>query len=142
MTRLLAVGALLYAPHLAEEALTRMHDDPIIVAALAPLLTLEPRHAVYLMFQAMLLVTLGTTLLFARGGRARLLVLGALGLGLVAESHHVIRALVTLRYDSGLVTSLPMPLFGAIVLHTVGRAWRDTSPLLSASPSHPASVTS
>jgi hypothetical protein len=123
MTRLLAIATLLYLPHLAEEAMTGMHDDPIIALALAPLLTLAPRHAVYLMFQGMLLVTLTTTLMFARGGLTRLFVVGAVGLALLGESHHLCRALFTLRYNPGLVTSLPMPLFGAHLLRVVRRAW-------------------
>lgn len=122
MTRLLGVAIALYVPHLAEEALTHMHDDPLIVTALAPLAELSARHASYLVFQVMLALTLATTLMFSLGGRARLAVMTVLGLALLAEGHHVLRALATLHYDSGLVTSLPMPLFGAYLLRHILRA--------------------
>ena len=123
VTDLLGLSLLWYLPHLAEEALTGMHDDPILAAALSPFAALSPRHAVYLMFQAMLAVTLGTTFLFARGGGARLAVMATLGAALVAEGHHALRALAALRYNSGLVTSLPMPLLGVYVLRSVARGW-------------------
>jgi hypothetical protein len=117
--RLLGLALLLYIPHLAEEAFLGMHDDPIIRAALEPILTLSPRHAVYLMFQLMLLVTLVSTLLFASGVRGQTLVMSVLGIALLAESHHLIRACLTLHYNPGLLTSLPMPLFGIRVLRTL-----------------------
>lgn len=119
MTRWLFACLVMYAPHLLEEALTHMHDDRLIVAAFEPLSGLSARHAAYLVFQVMLAASLVMTFLVALGGRARLAVMGILAFALLAESHHVIRALCTLRYDSGLVTSLPMPVAGALLARTL-----------------------
>ena len=124
LTSLLALALACYVPHITEEALTGMHDDPGIVLALAPLASLSPRHAAYLTFQVMMLLLLATTLAFARGGKARLFVVGVLGASLVGEGHHLVHALFTLSYNSGLVTSLPMPLAGAFILRSVAREWR------------------
>jgi len=115
----LALALAGYAPHLAEESLTGMHDDPLIVAAFRPLSDLSARHATYLVFQIMLLLLLGTTLLFSLGGRPQRLVMLLLGVALLAESHHVIRALGTLQYNSGLATSLPLPVTGVLLLRRV-----------------------
>jgi len=119
MKRALGLIGAVYVPHLIDEALTGMHDDPLIVAAYTPLARLEPRHASYLVFQIMLSVALAMTFAWSRGRNAQRVVIALLGLALLAESHHVIRALVTLSYDSGLVTSLPMPFVGVLVLTRV-----------------------
>jgi hypothetical protein len=134
MTRWLVLCAAVYAPHLVEESLTRMYDDRLIVAAFQPLSGLSARHATYLVFQIMLAVALGMTLLYTLGGRARLAVMGSLALALLAESHHAIRALGSLHYDSGLVTSLPMPVAGALLGVAVLRAAvaRSSTPPISA----------
>lgn len=71
------------------------------------------------MFQLMLLITLVSTLLFSSGRRGQLLVMSVLGVALVAESHHLIRACLTLQYNPGLLTSAPMPLFGIRILRTL-----------------------
>ena len=123
MRRELALCLALYAPHLAEEALTGMHDDPIVVSVMAPLASLPPRHAAYLVFQVMLGLALAMTLLFSLGGPARLALMGALGAALLAEAHHAVRAVAAGAYNPGLVTSLPMPLVGAVVVARVARAW-------------------
>lgn len=127
MRRELALIGAVYVPHLVEEALTGMHDDRLIVSAYTPLSRLEPRHATYLVFQIMMVVSLAMTLAWSRGGNARRAVIGVLGIALLAESHHSIRALATMSYDSGLVTSIPMPFIGALVLwrafESVGPRW-------------------
>jgi hypothetical protein len=123
----LALCFALYVPHLAEEALTRMHDDPIVVTAFEPLSGLSSRHAAYLVFQVMLVLAIGMTLVFSLGGRARLAVMVGLGLAFVAESHHALRAARGLAYNPGLFTSLPMPIVGAYVLGRVARAWPGLS---------------
>ena len=110
---------LAYAPHLVEEHATRMHDDPLIVFALRPLSHLTQREAAYMVFQVMMLLALGMTYLWSLGGRARDAVLFAVALALLGESHHVARALASLEYNSGLVTSLPMPFIGALVLRSL-----------------------
>jgi hypothetical protein len=125
LIELLGLATAAYVPHLVEEALTGMHDDPLVVAALAGLAQLSTRHASYLVFQGMFVVVLASTLAFALGGRARLGVMSLLGVALVAEGHHVVRAGLTLRYDSGLLTSLPMPLLGAHVLKRVALDLRE-----------------
>ncbi len=130
LTTLFALALAVYLPHIAEEALTGMHDDPGIVLALSPLAGLSPRHAVYLTFQVMMLVTLVTALLVSRGGKPRLLVLAVLGVSLLGEAHHLVHALFTLQYNSGLVTSLPMPVVGVILLRRVLREWATPSPAL------------
>jgi hypothetical protein len=118
----IAAVLLVYLPHLAEEALTGMHDDPIIVAAGAflarssALAGLTERHAVYLTFQAMLALLLVAVLLVELGGTWRALVLAAFGLSLMGEAHHLVRFLVTHHASSGLVTSLPMPFLGLWIL--------------------------
>ena len=67
MTRWLGLCLAVYAPHLLEEALTRMYDDPLIVYAFEPLSHLSTRHSTYLVFQMMLAVALGMTFLFSLG---------------------------------------------------------------------------
>jgi hypothetical protein len=125
---LLGLATIVYLPHLAEEALTKMHDDPLIVSALAPLSQLSPRHAAYLVFQTMLALTLMTTFAFGKGGKWRLVVMAVIAVSLLAEGHHLVRAAMTLRYNSGLVTSLPMPALGAYLLYRVTRAWNAAVP--------------
>ena len=124
MNRLLALALVLYVPHLAEEALTHMHDDPLIVAAFTPFAQLSARHSAYLVFQVMLVLTLSTTLLFSLGGRAQVLVLGVVAVALVAGGHHLVRAGLSVAANSGLLTSLPMPVVGAYLLRRVVVAWR------------------
>jgi hypothetical protein len=126
--RWLGLCLLVYAPHLVEEALTRMYDDTLIVSAFEPLAELSPRHATYLVFQIMLAAALAMTFLFSLGGRARLSVMAVLGFALLCESHHAVRALGTLHYDSGLITSLPMPIVGALLLRKIFTATSATSP--------------
>ena len=129
MTRWLALVLAVYVPHVLEEALTGMHDDPLIVAALAPLESLTARHSAYLVFQIMLLASLGLTLLFSLGDRARRLVLLGLGVALAMESHHALRALFTHAYNPGLLTSLPMPVVGFLVMR---RLFSSSKPLFPA----------
>jgi hypothetical protein len=116
MTRSLVLILAVYAPHLLEEAVTRMYDDPLIVAAFGPLSRLSPRHSTYLTFQIMLALSLGMTLLFSLDGWPRRIVLAGLAVALLCESHHLIRAVWTLNYNPGLATALPMPIVGAVVL--------------------------
>ncbi|RYE92283.1 MAG: HXXEE domain-containing protein [Myxococcales bacterium] len=117
--RPLELIAALYVPHLLEEALTGMHDDPLIVSAYGALAGLDPRHAAYLVFQLTFAAALGLAVAYTRGGLARRAALAALALALIAEAHHLVRALVWVKYNPGLVTSLPMPLLGALVLWRV-----------------------
>ena len=119
MTRWLGLCLVLYAPHLVEEAFTRMYDDRLIVTAFEPFAQLSARHATYLVFQIMMAVALGMTFFFSLGGRPRQSVMAVLAFALICESHHVVRALFTLQYDSGLVTSLPMPVVGALLMRKV-----------------------
>ena len=126
MRRALAVCLALYVPHLAEEAMTRMHDDPLIVSAFEPLSGLSARHAAYLVFQIMLAMALGMTLLFSLGGRARLAVMAGLGVAMILEGHHALRAIRSLAYNPGLFTSLPMPFAGALVLARLARTARSS----------------
>jgi hypothetical protein len=114
--RWLGLSLAVYVPHLIEEALTGMHDDPLLAAALGLLSALSARHAAYLVFQLMFVLLLVTTLLFSLGGRAQRLVMIALGLAMLAEAHHGIRAIATLHYNSGLATSLPLPVVGALLV--------------------------
>jgi hypothetical protein len=120
--RLLALAIVLYVPHLTEEAMTGMHDDPIVAAALAPLTALSPRHAAYLVFQTMMVVTLATALAFGKGGHWRVLVMFVIGTSLLAEAHHLIRAAFTLHYNPGLLTAFPMPVLGAYIVHRIARS--------------------
>jgi hypothetical protein len=121
MDRYLPAALLVYVPHLVEEHVTRMCDDPLIVAAFRPLEDLPARRSSYLVFQAMLLAALTMTWLFSLGGRWRAVVMGALGLALLAEAHHLIRAATTFHYNSGLATALPMPIVGALILRALVR---------------------
>ena len=122
MDRRLALVLAVYAPHLVEEHVTGMWNDRLIRAAFAPLEALPARQSAYLVFQIMLAIGLAMTWAYSRGGRSRDAVLAGLGLSLLAESHHVVRAVGSFAYDSGLVTSLPMPLVGAFVLVSIVRA--------------------
>jgi hypothetical protein len=124
--RALAACLALYVPHLTEEAMTRMHDDPLIVSAFGPLSGLSARHAAYLVFQIMLAVALGMTLLFSLGGRSRLAVMAGLGVAMILEGHHALQAIRSFAYNPGLVTSLPMPFAGAIVLARLARLARSS----------------
>jgi hypothetical protein len=119
MNRLLLLTLGVYAPHLIEEHLARMCDDPIIVAAFSVLSPMAPRQATYFVFQVMLVVALGMTSLFSLGGRWQQAVMVALAFSLLAESHHLLRWLATREYNPGLLTSLPMPVVGALILRAV-----------------------
>jgi hypothetical protein len=116
MIRLLGLSILVYAPHLLEEHLTRMCDDPIIVAGFRPLEDLPARRASYAVFQVMLLLGLVLAYLFALGGKARTLVMAVIALALLGESHHLVRAIWDGSYNSGLVTVLPMPIVGVLIV--------------------------
>jgi hypothetical protein len=121
----------LYLPHLAEEALTGMYDDPVIVRALSPLASLSARHSTYLVFQVTFALALAIGFVATLGERARLLVLGGMGVALLCEGHHVVRACVSLQTNPGLLTSLPMPILGALLLHRVTRDWHASSHTLA-----------
>lgn len=122
MERWLLPILVVYAPHLLEEHLTGMWNDPLIARAFEPLAALPAREAAYAMFQAMLVLALVMTYAFSRGGLARRAVLASLGIALVCEAHHLVRAAMTLSYNSGLLTALPMPLLGGWLL------WKLASP--------------
>lgn len=117
---------LVYAPHLLEEHLTGMWNDTLIVAAFEPLSSMPARQSAYLLFQAMLALALGMTLLVSLGGKWRDFVVVGLAAALVAESHHVVRAIATHEYNSGLATSLPMPVVGALILWRLFRRRSDS----------------
>jgi len=93
-----------------------MADDPLIVAALQPFETLSPRHAAYLMFQVMWVATLLAMYLVTLGGRWRTAVVAVVALALLGETHHLVRAAFTLKYNSGLWTVWPMPVVGVWML--------------------------
>jgi hypothetical protein len=116
MERWLLPVLVVYVPHLLEEHLTGMWNDPLIKRAFEPLAALPAGEATYATFQAMLVVALGMTYAFSRGGLARRAVLASLGIALVCEAHHLVRAAATLSYNSGLLTALPMPLLGGWLL--------------------------
>lgn len=134
MARWMSLCLAAYAPHLVEEHLTGMWDDAVIATAFRPFAELPSRQAAYLLFQ----ITLGLALLMTwaamAGGRWQRAVLAGLGAAMLCESHHVVRALATHHYNSGLVTSLPMPVVGAIVLvaaltgRSLGAPRRDALP--------------
>jgi hypothetical protein len=124
MNRWLGIAVAVYLPHLLEEALMGMHDDPLIVAAFAPLSQLSARHATYLCFQIMLAVLLAVAYLVGRGGFGRTLVLSGIALALLGESHHLVRALWTLHYNPGLFTAAPMPVVGALLGRALWKARR------------------
>ncbi len=130
----LGLALAVYVPHLLEEQLTGMVEEPFMVRALEPLAQLSPRAAGYVVFQGMLVLTLLTTYLFSLGGRARSVVLACLGLALVAEAHHLLRALATLDYNAGLWTAAPMPIVGALLLASLLRAPRAVAPAPSPPP--------
>ena len=121
-----------YAPHLLEEHLTGMWNDAVIVTAFEPLSAMPARQAAYLLFQAMLALSLGMTFLVSLGGKWRDVVMVGLAAALVAEAHHVVRALATHEYNSGLVTSLPMPVVGAAILWRLFRRRSDSVALAAA----------
>jgi len=110
------LAIVVYAPHLLEEHLTGMWNDPLIVQAFAPLAALPARESAYLLFQVMLGLALLMTYAFSRGDMGRRIVLAPLAIALLCESHHLVRALTTHSYNSGLATALPMPLLGGWML--------------------------
>ncbi|HVY45384.1 MAG TPA: HXXEE domain-containing protein [Minicystis sp.] len=119
MKRPLAAILAVYAPHLIEEHVARVDDEPWMATALRPFAASSPEHAAYLVFQVMLAVGLAALLAWSVGGRPRRAVVALLGLALVAEAHHLIRFVATGRYNAGLFTALPMPAIGALVLATL-----------------------
>jgi Protein of unknown function with HXXEE motif len=119
--RWLGLAFVAYLPHLVEEHFTKMYDDPILVSLFLPLASLPARQSAYLVFQAMLTVALAMTYLFSLGGRAQEAVMVGLAVGLVAESHHVVRWMLSHSYNSGLLTSFPMPVLGLLILRVVFR---------------------
>jgi hypothetical protein len=127
--RWLGLCLLAYAPHLLEEHLTGMHDDPLIVLAFDHAMAgLPAREAAYLVFQLMMIVMLTAAYLVGLGGRWRDAVMTVLALSLLAESHHLVRALTTLEYNAGALTSLPMPVLGAAILWTLLRRSTPKAP--------------
>jgi hypothetical protein len=122
--RLLRVAALFQLVHLADEALSGMHDDPIIAAAYDLVAPLGPRHAAYLVFQ----ITFALAVIAALSPPR--LVHFVSGLALVAEGHHTIRAICMHHANSGLFTSLPLPILGALLCFTT-----SSSPWASAASS-------
>jgi hypothetical protein len=94
-----------------------MYDDPVIELAFRPLSHLAARQATYLVFQIMLMVSLGMTYLFSLGGRWRGAVMTVLAVSMLCELHHIVRWLFTFHYNPGLVTSVPMPFAGAVIIH-------------------------
>lgn len=116
MKRLPLLALAVYVPHLLEEHLAGMADDPLIVAAFRPFESLPGRTAGYAIFQLTLVLGIAMTALAALGNRARALVVGGLGLALLAESHHLVRALAALEWNPGLATSAPMPVVGFFLL--------------------------
>ncbi len=116
-TRLLEVSVAFYLLHILEEALGPMHDDPIIVAAYEGLAPLGARHAAYLVFQITFSLGLVGMLLVSHRGLGRRALFAVLGAALVAELHHPVRALLAWASNPGLITSLPLPLFGALLLY-------------------------
>ncbi len=117
----LGVCLAVYLPHLAEEAVTGMADDPVVAAAFAPLAGLPARRGAYLVFQGTLALALVLAWLVAREGTGRTLAMSALAVALVAESHHLGRALWSRAYVPGLWTSLPMPGVGVLLARALWR---------------------
>lgn len=116
------LGALaVYAPHLLEEHVADMANDPIILAVTSPFMHVPVGEAMYATFQATLIFSLVMLALYAVGGWARMLVLAGLGVALLAEAHHLVRAALTLSWNAGLFTAAPMPLLGAALLSVVAR---------------------
>jgi len=121
MKRLISLAICVYAPHLLEEYFTEMWRDPLLAPVLDGLTQWTPQHAAYFVFQVMLALLLTTTLLFGLGGKPQKAVLLVLGVSLLAESHHAIRFVVSHSYNSGLVSSLPMPIVGASIVLAIFR---------------------
>jgi len=114
-----SVALAAYAPHLLEEHVSGMADEPWIRLVFEPLEQMPTPAAAYLVFQATFVLMLAMTALYALGGRARALVLFVLGLALLAESHHVVRALFTFEWNPGLLTAAPMPIVGFVLVRAV-----------------------
>ena len=75
------------------------------------------------------ILALAMTVLFSLGGRGRDAVMITIAVALLSESHHVLRWLLSHEYNSGLLTSLPMPLLGAYILRSVFHATTRTTSL-------------
>ena len=108
-----------YAPHLVEENLTRIWEDPFLAPALHVVASWSPQHALYCAFKITFALFCIVTLAFSVDGLPRKIVVGAFAIALLAESHHATRFLISHHYNSGLVTSLPMPLVGVFVLFRI-----------------------
>jgi hypothetical protein len=71
------------------------------------------------------LVTIGATLIYGaifsilKGGRARFVALGVLGVFSVAEVHHVIETILAGGYTPGFVTSIPYTVCGVLFLRAL-----------------------
>ena len=127
MSRGLGWALALYLPHLAEEYARGMYDDPIVALAYRPLTALPPRQGAYLLFQLMLVLALGMAFLVAQGGRGRAAVEALLAVALLAETHHLLRALFTGHANPGLWTAAPMPVLGVVTLRRLWIEHRATA---------------
>ncbi|MEO7111791.1 MAG: hypothetical protein ABI183_15220 [Polyangiaceae bacterium] len=134
MNRLLFTAICVYAPHLLEEHVTHMADDPLIVFALSTLENVPARHASYAVFQIMMMLALTMTLLFSLGGAPRKIVMGLLAFSLLAESHHLVRFLISPHYNSGLLTALPMPVVGILIFQKLFAKEKHQCSTTSSSP--------
>jgi hypothetical protein len=134
LNTLLFATICVYAPHLLEEHLTHMADDPLIVFAVSAFQNGSARDAGYLVFQIMMMVSLTMTLLFSLGGAPRNIVMGALAFSLLAESHHLIRFLISPHYNSGLLTALPMPVVGILIFRSLFQKEKTSCSTTSSSP--------
>ncbi|HEY1957280.1 MAG TPA: hypothetical protein VGH28_16790 [Polyangiaceae bacterium] len=137
MKKLVTIAVIADLAHLVEEALTGMHDDPLIASAWARLAPLGARHAAYLVFQITFALGIVACALVALG--ARRVVLFAFGLVLLGESHHILRAIYTHSWSSGLATSFALPLLGALLMKEIACSTTSSSPwesVASSSGSH------
>ena len=114
--------------HMGEQLLTSIEEYHAIRRALAQYYAMfDPTAADSV---SVILITIVWTkvslLVYAvlREGLPRLFVIGFLGLFAAAEAHHVIQAFAGVRYDPGLVTSVPYAALGVLMLDAVWREFR------------------
>ncbi len=125
MKRLFLSVICVYAPHLVEEYFTHIWDDPMLAPALGIVAGWSPQHALYCAFQITFALCCIATLAFSVAGRPRSVVMGVFAVALLAESHHAIRFLISHHYNSGLVTSLPMPFVGAFIAIVIFKSQKE-----------------
>jgi hypothetical protein len=133
VTKWLGWLVVILALHLTEQMLTGLDELSTLRGVLSPYFGwfAQPDYGVVLL--VLIIATLVNSLVYliARGGQGRRVALGVFGIIGVGELHHLGEALVTMRYNPGMITAIPYVFIGILLLRALwqesraGRAARD-----------------